>query len=165
MTLDVDIAVDSADWSVLPDLEGVTRRSLIAAAAASGLATADAELSVLFCDDAAIRTLNREWRGKDKATNVLSFPAVQPAGFAGPRLLGDIAVAFETTRREADHEGKALDAHLSHLLVHGFLHLVGHDHEVDQEASSMEDLETHILGQLGIAPPYAGTDLDEAPPR
>jgi len=90
---------------------------------------------------------------------VLSFPALQPTGAGGPddapRMLGDIAIAYETVRREADDEGKRFDHHLAHLAVHGFLHLVGYDHEGDDEAETMEALETEILAQLGISDPYA----------
>ncbi|MEA2882108.1 MAG: putative rRNA maturation factor, partial [Bradyrhizobium sp.] len=121
-----------------------------------------AELAVMLTDDAGIRTLNRNWRGQDKATNVLSFPALPPTGGQSaddaPRMLGDIAIAWETTRREADDEQKAFDHHLSHLAVHGFLHLVGYDHENEVDAEAMENLEREILGLLGIPDPYAGQD-------
>jgi probable rRNA maturation factor len=90
---------------------------------------------------------------------VLSFPALQPTGSGGvgdaPRMLGDIAIAFETTRKEADDEQKPFDHHLSHLAVHGFLHLIGYDHEKDDDAETMETLEVEILAQLGIPDPYA----------
>jgi probable rRNA maturation factor len=113
----------------------------------------------MLTDDAGIQTLNRNWRGIDKPTNVLSFPALQPRGERqmddAPRMLGDIAIAYETTRREADEEQKPFEHHLSHLAVHGFLHLIGHDHEKDQEAETMEALEREILSQLGIPDPYA----------
>jgi probable rRNA maturation factor len=113
----------------------------------------------MLTDDAGIRTLNSNWRGIDKPTNVLSFPALQPTGAGGPddapNMLGDIAIAFETTRKEADDEQKPFDHHLSHLAVHGFLHLIGYDHEKDDEAEAMEALETEILAQLGIPDPYA----------
>ena len=106
-----------------------------------------------------IRTLNSNWRGIDKPTNVLSFPALQPTGSAtpddAPRMLGDIAIAYETTRKEADDEQKPFDHHLSHLAVHGFLHLIGYDHENDDDAEAMEGLEREILAQLGIPDPYA----------
>lgn len=174
MTPDIDIMVDSDAWSAVEDLPSVVRRSIEAAVETGGFDwPKGAELSVLFCDDAAIRVLNRTWRGIDKPTNVLSFPAGEPAqdgaGLphqpSGPRLLGDIAVAFETTRREAEHDGKPLADHLSHLLVHGFLHLLDHDHENEADASLMETLETSILARLGIADPYAGSDPVEAVPQ
>jgi probable rRNA maturation factor len=107
------------------------------------------ELSILFTDDAHIQRLNRDFRGKDKPTNVLSFP--QPAG----PLLGDIILAFETVRDEAALAGKALKEHMAHLIVHGFLHLIGYDHETDEEAEEMEALERAALARIGIADPYA----------
>jgi probable rRNA maturation factor len=113
----------------------------------------------MLTDDAGIRTLNNNWRGIDKPTNVLSFPALPPTGNSGPddapRMLGDIAIAYETTRKQADDEQKPFDHHLSHLAVHGFLHLIGHDHENDDDAEAMETLEQEILAQLGIPDPYA----------
>ncbi len=168
MALSIDIAVQCDAWpAAVADLAGLARRGIEAAAA---LAARDlphgSEVSVLFCDDAAIRALNRDWRGLDKPTNVLSFPAVGTAGPPGaPRLLGDIAVAYETTRREAKADGRPMAAHLSHLLVHGFLHLLDHDHEEDREAAAMEELETRILARLGLPDPYAGTEPAEAAAR
>ena len=120
-------------------------RAIEAAAAIADADIGDAELAVMLTDDAGIRTLNSNWRGIDKPTNVLSFPALQPTGAPSPddapRMLGDIAIAYETTRREADDEQKPFDHHLSHLAVHGFLHLIGYDHENDDEAEAMEDLD------------------------
>lgn len=117
------------------------------------------ELSLLFTDDASIREINAEWREQDKPTNVLSFPAypLQPGGKPGP-MLGDIIFAHETVAREAVELEKPFEAHLSHLLVHGFLHLFGYDHMNDEEATIMEGLETRILLGLGHADPYAGTE-------
>lgn len=117
------------------------------------------ELSLLFTDDASIRKINAEWRSQDKPTNVLSFPAfpLQPGGMPGP-MLGDIIFAYETVAREAAELEKPFEAHLSHLLVHGFLHLFGYDHMNDEEATIMEGLETRILLGLGLSDPYAGTE-------
>jgi probable rRNA maturation factor len=119
-------------------------------------AQAGSELSVVFSDDAHIRTLNSGWRGKDKPTNVLSFPAF-PAipGEKLPPMLGDIVLAAETVVREAGLEGKPLDHHISHLVVHGVLHLLGHDHEDETEAETMEALERAALARLAIPDPYA----------
>ena len=123
----------------------------------------------MLTDDEGIRTLNRNWRGIDKPTNVLSFPALQPAGPRGPddapRMLGDIAIAYQTTRKEADAEHKPFEHHLSHLAIHGYLHLIGYDHENDADAEIMEGLETEILAQLGIPDPYAERDSDKDPER
>jgi probable rRNA maturation factor len=126
-------------------------------------------LRAIAAADAGIRTLNNNWRGLDKPTNVLSFPALPPTGPVGPddppRMLGDIAIAYETTRREADDEQKPFEHHLSHLAVHGYLHLLGYDHENDADAETMESLETEILAQLGIPDPYADRDSDPKPDR
>jgi probable rRNA maturation factor len=158
---DIDVAVEDDRWSSLGEVEALVRRCITEAAPLSGTPVSEAaELSVLLSNDAAIQVLNRQWRGMDKPTNVLSFPAA-PAPH-GPRLLGDIAVAFETTRREAEAEGKTLEAHLAHLLVHGFLHLLHHDHDTDAAATAMEAVETRILARLGIADPYAGSEPLEA---
>lgn len=152
----IDLAVEDEAWSAVPDLDGVTRRA-VAAAASVAAVPEGAELSVLFCGDAAIRVLNRDWRGFDEPTNVLSFPAgTAPA--PGPVPLGDIAVAYGTVRREAGDEGKTVEAHLTHLLVHGFLHLLHHDHDTDAAAAAMEALETRVLASLGLPDPYAGSD-------
>jgi probable rRNA maturation factor len=159
MSVAVDIAVEADAWSDVPDLEGWIRRSVAAAADATSLSADDqAEVSVLLCDDEAIRVLNRDWRDKDKPTNVLSFPVPEIGAGGGPRLLGDIAVAYETAAREAAAEGRPLEAHLAHLVVHGFLHLMAHDHEDAAEAQAMEALETAVLGRLGLPDPYAGSE-------
>jgi len=115
------------------------------------------EISVTFTDDAAIQALNKEHRGKDKATNVLSFPAYDPEVPHPPGEgvhLGDIVFAYETIAREAEAQSKAFEDHLTHLVVHGTLHLLGYDHEGDREAEEMEALEISILRQLGIKNPY-----------
>lgn len=163
MTVAIDLAVEAEGWEALGDLDALVSRAVEAARATGGIALSDdAELSVLLCDDATIRTLNRDWRGIDKPTNVLSFPAASPLPPAARPLLGDLAVALETVRREAMQDGKTVADHLSHLIVHGFLHLVGHDHETDREAEAMESLEIRVLAGLGIADPYAGTEPAEA---
>ena len=117
--------------------------------------TSAAELSIVLTDDAQQRVLNRDWRGIDKSTNVLSFPQIEPFGpVAG--LLGDIILARETLTREAQEMGISFEDHFTHLVVHGFLHLLGYDHMDDDEALAMEGLETQILASLGVADPYAG---------
>jgi probable rRNA maturation factor len=161
-----EVLVVADRWQAEPDAEAVILRAIATAAetANAGPHTgfAEAELAVMLTDDAGIRTLNNNWRGIDKPTNVLSFPALPPTGSSGPddapRMLGDIAIAYETTRKEADDEQKPFDHHLSHLAVHGFLHLIGYDHENDDDAEAMETLEQEILAQLGIPDPYADRD-------
>lgn len=123
-----------------------------------------AELSVLLADDAFVQSLNRKFRGKDQPTNVLSFPQVDGPGeivFQAARPLGDIAFAYETLVVEAKHQGKSFDDHLAHLVVHGVLHLLGHDHIDDEEAEAMETLERVILDRFGIADPYASQEIDQ----
>ena len=131
------------------------------------------EVSVLLTNNDAIQELNRDYRNKDKPTNVLSFPSLDmdpenladsiPALEAGqPLLLGDIIVALETVQEEAQFQGKAFGDHFIHLLVHGLLHLLGHDHQVDKEADRMEAIEISLLTALGIADPYAdGLVMDD----
>jgi probable rRNA maturation factor len=155
-----EVLIVADAWNSEPDVDAVIQRAVAVAAEMADADTADAELAVMLTDDAGIRTLNSNWRGIDKPTNVLSFPALRPPTRVPnaddvPPMLGDIAIAYETTRREADDEQKPFDHHLSHLTVHGFLHLVGYDHETDDEAEAMEVLEIEILAQLGIPDPYA----------
>jgi probable rRNA maturation factor len=152
-----DVLVVADCWQAEPDAEAVIHRAIETAAEIADADVGEAELAVMLTDDAGIRTLNGNWRGIDKPTNVLSFPALQPTAGAppdAPRMLGDIAIAYQTTRREADEEEKPFDHHLSHLAVHGFLHLIGYDHEKDDDAEAMESLEREILAQLGIPDPY-----------
>ena len=157
-----EVLVVADCWQTEPDAEAIIHRAVAAAAEIVNAGLGEAELAVMLTDDAGIRTLNSNWRGIDKPTNVLSFPALPPTGPGGPddalRMLGDIAIAYETTRKEADDEQKPFDHHLSHLAVHGFLHLIGYDHEKDDDAEIMEALEQEILAQLGIPDPYADRD-------
>ena len=155
--LDIDLMVEAGAW---PD--EVSLRAMVDRAVPAALAEAEveegqsAELSLVFTDDAAIRTLNAEWRGKDKPTNVLSFPAFPVApGDPLPPMLGDIVLAYETVAREAAEENKPLENHITHLIIHGLLHLLGYDHETDEEAEEMEALERRALARLAIPDPYA----------
>jgi probable rRNA maturation factor len=154
-----EVLVVAECWQTEPDAEAIIQRAVAVAVEIADAGLGEAELAVMLTDDAGIRTLNCNWRGIDKPTNVLSFPALPPTGPSGPddapRMLGDIAIAYETTRKEADDEQKPFDHHLSHLAVHGFLHLIGYDHETDGDAETMETLEQEILAQLGIPDPYA----------
>jgi probable rRNA maturation factor len=155
MTLEIDIERVSPLWAALPDAEALAKRVLRAGARSGGVALRDsAEVSVRLVDDNDIRALNARWRGLDEPTNVLSFPA---APLAGSPLLGDIVVAYETSEREAWDEGVGLSDHLAHLIVHGFLHLLGFDHRDAEEAERMEALEIRILEEVGVANPYVGT--------
>jgi probable rRNA maturation factor len=134
------------------------RRTLRRGAAAAGLALpARVEVGVNLTDDACQQRLNRDYRGLDMPTNVLAFPAWAPGetwASAAPLLLGDVVLAFETVTREAEEQSKPLADHLSHLTVHGVLHLLGYDHRVPDEALMMEALESSILASLGVPDPY-----------
>lgn len=156
MTCSVEVIREADAWSGVADVEEAVERAA-RAAWDDAARPHDAELNVLLCDDERIRALNLSFRGQDKPTNVLSFPAA-PRG-AEPGFLGDIAIAWQTTRREAEDEGKPVAAHLSHLVVHGVLHLLGHDHLDAAQAEAMEAAERRILARLGVADPYAGADL------
>ncbi|MBY0613545.1 MAG: rRNA maturation RNase YbeY [Beijerinckiaceae bacterium] len=160
MTIDVDVRVEAAGWATLADPQALCERAVSAALGeAKAMLLPGAELSILLTDDTQIRMLNREWRGKDKPTNVLSFPAASPPKLKTSPVLGDIALAFETVSREADDDGKVFAEHATHLVVHGFLHILGYDHETAAEAEAMEALEIRILAGLGIENPYANGDL------
>jgi probable rRNA maturation factor len=149
----IDVIAESELWAACPVAEATVRRAIEAAALAAGKF---GTLAVMLTDDASIRAMNAKWRGIDKSTNVLSFPTGgSPA--PGEDRLGDIAIAYETVATESAAENKAFDDHLAHLAVHGYLHLVGFDHQTDAEAVCMEHLETRILSGLGIADPYADT--------
>ena len=154
-TLCPDIEQDSPLWDRLPDAEALGERALGLAADMAGVPLLDgAEVSVLLSDDAHIRSVNREWRGHDKPTNVLSFPAVEKTRILRAPFLGDIIIAWETLEREAGAEGKNFADHYTHLLIHGFLHLLGYDHIEEVDARRMEALEIAILADLDIPDPY-----------
>ena len=161
MQLDIDaVCWGDGDWMELA-------QNAIAATAALETSLLNDRLtaSVLFATDEQVHHLNREWRGKDKPTNVLSFPMLERdelrtlAAEGPPEMLGDIALAFETCKREADEKRISLADHTAHLLVHGFLHLAGHDHiESDEQAEAMERLEIEALAKMGIGDPYGDRD-------
>ena len=151
--LTIDIARNSDGW---PEALDARADEAVRAALKGSKAkfTGDAELSIVLTNDAEQRVLNRDWRGIDKSTNVLSFPQIEPFGpLSG--MVGDIILARETLEKEAQDQAISLEDHFTHLVVHGFLHLVGYDHVVDDEALVMEGLETQILASLGVADPYA----------
>lgn len=155
MTVRYDVAINADGWQSEHSLRMLVDRVLEATLHVLEFDDVDSELSLVFTDDANIRTINAKWRHIDKATNVLSFPAfpIQPGQRPGP-ILGDIVIARETVQREAQEENKSFDDHLSHLIVHGLLHLTGYDHQNDDEAEQMESLERKILASLGISDPY-----------
>lgn len=143
----IEVEIEDAAWAeALPDAE-----SIVVAAAEAAVRGAGGSVVVLLTDDGAVQALNARFRGKDAATNVLSFPAADnPMDH-----LGDVALAFGVCAREAKDQGKPLADHLSHLVAHGVLHLLGYDHETDADAEAMEALERAVLAPLGIPDPYA----------
>lgn len=167
--LEIDV---EAIWPPPSDWEVIASRAAAALAQdAPELANPRLSASLLFTSDAEVQSLNREWRGKDRPTNVLSFPMLERAELlalgelgeadAPPELLGDIAIAFETCAREAEEKAIPLEHHTIHLIVHGLLHLAGHDHETSPEAAAaMEDLEIKVLASMGIADPYCTAQFD-----
>jgi probable rRNA maturation factor len=154
MSVDVQVASDAAGLPSIDAVRGWVERTVRTTDSAR-----DAEVSVRIVDEAEMQALNREYRDQDKPTNVLAFPAGD-AGFALPGeipLLGDIVVCAGVVAREADEQGKPLEHHWAHMLVHGTLHLLGYDHVGDEQAAAMEALERRILDEFGIADPYAGS--------
>ena len=155
--LAVDILEESGDWSAVPSAAGLVMAAAEALARHPSVAVMlPAAVTIALGSDATVRQLNAAWRGKDKPTNVLSFPAMPTARHEdGRRMLGDVIVALETLLAEAEAEVIAPGHHLQHLVIHGLLHLLGHDHEDDGEAERMEAIEVEILATLGIDNPYA----------
>jgi probable rRNA maturation factor len=158
--LKIDVLVDSEHWKNADAAKVLIRRAL--KQAATTLSTKTAELAIVLTDDAAMRRLNRNWRGVDAPTNVLSFATKNSGDRVDEQLgtqlvgnhLGDIVLAYETVKREAHREGKPFDHHLVHLVVHGFLHLLGYDHANDAQARRMETIERAILRDLAVPDPY-----------
>lgn len=155
--LTIDVVHEAGDWSAVdPNIEAAVCQVADAVARAPQLGLRGERSAVVaLADDVTVRRLNHTYRGKDAATNVLSFPV----GDRNEPALGDIILAFETVRHEADDLGITALAHVQHLVVHGLLHLLGFDHESDAEAIAMERHETDILASIGVADPYAGTEL------
>lgn len=158
----LDIAAEGDRWTCLGarPLASAARETAAALATAIALPTQKCAATLMLSHDAQVQLLNKQWRGFDKPTNVLSFPSAVPTGVRVPntRHLGDIILAEETVVREARDMGLAVGDHYRHLVLHGLLHLLGYDHETDGQAEEMEALETSILATLGIADPYAGTE-------
>ena len=152
----IEIQIRSPLWNAQP-LASQTIRDAIDAAA-DALSIEGGEVSIVLTDDSAIARLNRDWRGIDKPTNVLSFPASDHNAGGGMQLLGDIVIAYETLERECEDENRLFLHHLAHLTVHGFLHLIGYDHQTDAQAEEMEGLESRIMTRLNMPDPYSTRD-------
>jgi len=162
MTVLVEADV-SEEWDSSTDWPALAERAVRAAVGASRhAALADSEVSVKFTNDEEVRALNAAWRGKDKPTNVLSFPMAEEAELANAPMLGDIVLAYGVCKAEAETKAIAIEAHAAHLMVHGTLHLLGYDHETsDGEAEEMEEIERKALAALGIADPYSSMSSTE----
>jgi probable rRNA maturation factor len=159
--LRVALEIEDARWrAAIPDAADLTERAI--GIALEGLPDGrPVEVGVRLVDDGTIRGLNRDWRGQDKPTNVLSFPMGDPTPLTDadfPWLIGDIVMSFDTVSAESARDHKALDHHAAHLLIHAALHLIGHDHEREEDALAMEAAEVRLLARLGIDDPYADTD-------
>ena len=158
-----DISIENEGWQKF-NIETIVSACLSSLEAEAPDGMRPGEVVLLFTDNDAVHELNREWRGKDKPTNVLSFPMLERADLLDlapegpPEMLGDLALAFGTCQREAAEKGVSVADHATHLIVHGTLHLVGYDHVDDHGAEAMEALEVKALASLGIANPYAVQD-------
>ncbi|WP_139412792.1 rRNA maturation RNase YbeY [Bartonella mastomydis] len=158
----IDIMIKSAGWNDEKMLYNITEKALMAVMRHVSLENVVSEISLLFTDDEHMAQINAQWRGKNKSTNVLSFPAfpIKAGSSPGP-MLGDIIIARETVVLEAEKQGKTFQDHLTHMIVHGTLHLLGYDHETDDEAYQMEMLEREILQKLSIKDPYAELSIND----
>ena len=146
----IEVEVEAEDWTdAVDDVEAVTERAAVAA-----LGSRAGGIVILLTDDETVRELNDRFRGRDRPTNVLSFPAAEMPGVAAPLPLGDIVLAYGVCAREAAEQSKTLRNHLTHLVVHGVLHLLGRDHEDDVGAEAMEGEERAVLASLGVSDPY-----------
>jgi probable rRNA maturation factor len=178
--LDISFSLEEGDWeAAVADVEQLVETAARAAFEAAErpeiLDDATAEMSLVLADDALVQTLNRDYRDKDKPTNVLSFALLDGSDDSDddtddvlareegmPILIGDVILAFETVRREAREQGKSIENHLTHLVIHGVLHLLGYDHQSDPDADRMERLETSILARMGVADPYSANPAQTA---
>lgn len=159
---DITIVIEDKAWlRVLPRAEELARTAALAALKSEGWGRRKASIDITLLTDKAQKVLNRDWRGKDKSTNVLSFPMDGPEAYVPrgmPRQLGDMTLARETMVREAKEQFKTLEAHFVHLITHGVLHLLGYDHMTAREAKVMEGKEIKLLVKAGYGDPYADTD-------
>jgi probable rRNA maturation factor len=151
--MDPDIEIEDEAWHAVENLEALAKRAVVQALALVNMT--DAQVALNFADDETLASLNAQWRGKPKPTNVLSFPAgpgMTPPD--EPTFLGDVILASGVTKAEAQEQGKSWEDHTTHLIIHGVLHLAGHDHETEDEAAVMEALEIRAMAALGLANPY-----------
>ena len=162
--LEVDVIIKTPLWTdAITQVQDVCRKAAVTAVKAASTRTGNWEVCIVLADDSFVQALNRDYRSMDKPTNVLSFPAFDEAdgdfarGGEDRLPLGDVVIAFETVEKEAVRDNKTLEAHLSHMVVHGVLHVLGLDHEDESDAAKMEALEVRALGALGFPDPYGET--------
>lgn len=156
MSIQIETTIAKGAWPDADIIENWIANAINCACECMKFSDISTELSVLLTDDAEIKSLNAKWRGHDKTTNVLSFPALNiEIGHSPGPILGDIVMGYETAKKESEIEEKPFEHHFTHLIIHGFLHLVGYDHENNIDAEKMENLETVILAAMGIKDPYA----------
>lgn len=156
----VDISIETAPWATaFPNAEQLAKAAAEATWHNAGNPETDAEVSIVLADDPMIRSLNDRYRGQDRATNVLSFPAEDSNATDEAVLLGDVILAYDTIVLEAEEQSKPIENHFLHLCVHGILHLLGYDHEADAEALEMEAREVAVLETLGIGNPYEAESI------
>jgi probable rRNA maturation factor len=159
MTLSCDILLEDQRWAGRMDIDSVVNSVVQTALEVTNVTLNEmAEASFTFADDKRLQELNKIWRKKDSPTNVLSFPAAEGAALKTSPLLGDVVLAYETIDREASEEGKVFTHHAAHMIAHGFLHLIGFDHENDVQADEMERVETKVLSRLGMPDPWASRE-------
>ena len=175
----LELSVDSTEWEAIPDVAGMAERAVLAALAAAGMPRDVATVSLMLTEDGEMRRLNRTFRERDRATNVLSWPAMtlsaplrekdlRETGLRAaelpepPVFLGDVALGYQTVRSEAHEHAKTIEQHASHLIVHGVLHLLGYDHQIDEDAAFMEEREIDALARLGWPDPY---EIEAEPAR
>ena len=154
--MDISVSIECEDWNVVADVEGTAIAAAVAALRSQHNDDGDCELSIVLADDARVTELNQRWRNKSGATNVLSFPVAETVatGDDEPRFIGDIILASGAVTKEATLLGKPLATHLSHLIVHGVLHLLGYDHPDEESAKRMHAAETAALALIGLPDPY-----------
>ncbi len=160
---ELELRVDADGWKQIHNLAETINNSFNAALESVSIACKEISATIVLSDESAVALLNRQWRGKEKSTNILSFPAPKDEkSETGRRYLGDIILAYEVVNKEALQQGKALETHLCHLVIHGALHLLGYDHLNDKQACIMEDLERTAMKTLGLADPYLSGEERQA---